>query len=222
VALPNANVRRESEVMKWMEMIPLLKDTMDLWFGQHPKDERFLQQVVAWENNSSGWAVGTDYFVIDIEYANRQGARFDIVALRWHSTAAARKLSRGYQPRLTIIEVKAGDGAVKGKSGLREHLKHSAKFLADRVKIENFRSEMLRVFEQKRELQLIRSLLKNKHKIEQVDNDIDEALLIIGHDPDSTKLDKELKEVKKSRGVVLVCHANHAGFGLYADNMTPL
>jgi hypothetical protein len=64
--------------------------------------------------------------------------------------------------------------------------------------------------------------LKNKHKIEQVDNDIDEALLIIGHDPDSTKLDKELKEVKKSRGVVLVCHANHAGFGLYADNMTPL
>ena len=158
---------------EWVATLPHLKDVMDLWFGKHPKEERALQQLVAWENNSSPWANGTDYFVIDIEYDNRKGARFDLVALRWDSTRSARGLCKGYAPKLVIIEMKAGDGAVGGKAGILKHYEDTQTFLSSPDQVDCFREEMLYVFNQKRELGLIKALKENTHVITKIDEAID-------------------------------------------------
>ena len=55
------------DVQAWLAALPLLKDTMDLFFGRHPKSEREVQQQIVRENNASGTARSTDYFFCDLE-----------------------------------------------------------------------------------------------------------------------------------------------------------
>ena len=43
-----------------------LKYEMDLWFGNHPKNERECQQLMLWENNIGNSAKSTDYFICDM------------------------------------------------------------------------------------------------------------------------------------------------------------
>lgn len=226
--LPPSSVVTAEDTERWVDAVPFLKDTMDLWFGRHPKDERALQQMVVWENNDSPWANGTDWFIVDIEYDNHHGARFDLVGLQWDSVASARKLSKGYRPRLTIIEMKAGDGAMSGKAGISAHLGQLRKFLNDPDMVRSFKSEMLNVFEQKRDLELIRSLKTNPNKVCSLDPEINLIFLIVGHDPASRKLGTILREFRDA-GVddipnarVSLCTANFMGFGLYRENVHEL
>ena len=225
---PDATVESKEQTQEWIRKIPLIKDTMDLWFGKHPKDERALQQLVAWENNSSPWAGSTDYFIVDIEYANREGARFDLVALRWDSTASARRLSKGYRPRLTIIEMKSGDGAVKGNSGMAAHLKQLQVFLGRTDKVAMFKKEMLNVFKQKRELGLIKSLRGNGNEVKDFDASVDVLFLLAGHDPESARLSGELSGIEQACSVenpifpIGFCTANFMGFALYNQNIHSL
>lgn len=211
-----------ADVKEWVAFIPQLKDTMDLWFGKHPKDERALQQLVAWENNTSPWANSTDYFVIDIEYDNHKGARFDLVALKWDSTASARKLTKDYTPRLVIIEMKAGDGATDGDSGILGHIDKTTNFLKSDEQVACFKTEMLRVFSQKRELGLIKTLRKNTYDVTTVANKIDFMFLFVGHDPSSEKLFRSLKAIDDTCCNIQVCVANFMGFGLYGEGVYSL
>ena len=94
---------------------------MDWWFHKHPKYEREFQQVIARENNNLGnISRGTDYYIVDIEYANKvksaeKSARFDMVALKWLSDGASRENVK--KVSLALIEVKFGSGALQGKAG---------------------------------------------------------------------------------------------------------
>jgi hypothetical protein len=45
---------------------------MDLWFGNHPKNERECQQLMLWENNIGDSAKSTDYFICDMAGRNGQ------------------------------------------------------------------------------------------------------------------------------------------------------
>jgi hypothetical protein len=225
--LPKDTVESVDDVKAWVTMIPVLKDMMDLWFGKHPKDERALQQLVAWENNSSPWANGTDYFIIDIEYDNHKGARFDLVALRWESTPLARKLANGYLPRLTIIEMKAGDGTLQNRAGIRGHLDQMQHFLQNEEHVNEFKVEMLEVLRQKRELNLIRALEENPHRVHSIETPIDLMFLLAGHNPASTRLEGVLSEIKgtcspQHADGLLFCAANFMGFGLYHQNVLSL
>jgi hypothetical protein len=226
--LPGSMVDSIAAVESWLDFVPNLKDTMDLWFGKHAKDERALQQMVVWENNDSPWAGGTDYFIVDVEYDDRHGARFDMVALRWESTASARKLQKGYQPRLAIIEMKAGDGALKGGSGLQEHLNQYLKLVGDEKRLKAFKREMVDVFRQKRDLKLIKGLLKNSNQVVKLDRSVELIFLLAGHDPQSRKLSTILKQFQQDglpgdlESSVRFCTANFTGFGLYGENIHPL
>ena len=226
--LPGSFVDSIAAVESWLAFVPNLKDTMDLWFGKHPKDERALQQLVVWENNDSPWASGTDYFIVDVEYDNHQGARFDMVALQWESTRSKRKLPKGYRPRLAIIEMKAGDGALKGRSGLQEHLKQYLKLVSDKKRLRAFRREMVDVFRQKRELKLIKGLLKNSNQVVEIDESVEIIFLLAGHDPQSKKLSTILRQVQQDglagdlESSVKFCTANFTGFGLYRENIHPM
>jgi hypothetical protein len=220
--LPKNAIACSDDAKEWVAHIPQLKDTMDLWFGKHPKDERALQQLVAWENNTSPWANGTDYFVIDIEYDNHKGARFDLVALRWDSTASARKLAKDYAPRLVIIEMKAGDGATDGDSGILGHIGKTQNFLKSDDQVACFKTEMLRVFSQKRDLGLIKTLRKNPYEVTAVANKIDFMFLFVGHDPSSQKMFRSLNVIEDTCCNTQVCVANFMGFGLYGEGVYSL
>lgn len=225
LGLPSPTVHSATDATAWVESIPRLKDTMDLWFGKHPKDERALQQMVVWENNDSPWAGGTDWFIVDIEYDNHQGARFDLVGLCWESSASPRKLAKDYRPRLTILEMKTGDGALTGKAGVEAHLRQLHQFLGDAGRVQSFKQEMLAVFAQKRELGLIRSLRSNKNAVRALNDEIDVVFLIAGHDPASGKLDRILDVLQRDGATAIpgarlsLCRANFMGYGLYRENV---
>ncbi|OGX36535.1 MAG: hypothetical protein A3D87_02290 [Omnitrophica WOR_2 bacterium RIFCSPHIGHO2_02_FULL_50_17] len=75
-------IHSASEVDRWRANFPALKVEMDQWFSNNPKAEREFQQIVVWENNDSSIANYTDYFIVDIEYDNKRGGRFNMVAIR--------------------------------------------------------------------------------------------------------------------------------------------
>jgi len=236
ISLPHQIVADKSGCEDWIRAVPLLKDTMDLWFGENPKDERALQQLVVWENNDSPWANGTDYFIIDIEYDNRkgnsakgEGGRFDLVALYWASDRQARQLKGKLTPRLAVIEMKAGDGALKGKAGLQAHIDVLEKFNASGSGRKAFAEEMMTAFRQKQQLGLVRALPLDRApatprrlpSVTDLAPEIEYMLLLVGHDPASTKLRTELAALK-TKLPLAVCAANFMGFGLYKENVHPL
>ncbi len=232
--LPGNRIVSAADMECWIARFPVLKNAMDLWFGRHPKDERASQQLVVHENNVSSWAGGTDYFMIDIEYDNHIGARFDLVALKWDSNAPARKLQGTDLPKLTAIEMKTGDGALKGSAGLLEHYEQWEKFFAQPTQLEAFKLEMLRVFDQKRKLGLIPALKNNRNVVEMVADDVDVVFLLANHDPASGKLKAAVDEIRArdelrkkqvktpSRFNIRFATATFMGFGLYSENILSL
>jgi hypothetical protein len=229
LTLPDAPRVESDEGMKeWIDQIPKLKDAMDHWFAAHRKEERAAQQIVVHENNAGPWAGGNDYFIVDIEYDNHMGARFDLVALQWKSEAAARKLQKGYLPRLTVIEMKTGDGALKNKAGLLEHYRQWEEFLDDDTKLGPFKQEMLKVFKQKRELGLIPALAKNHNEVNRIEAEVDVIFLLANHDPASGKLreavdailDKQKNRLPKFK--IYFATSTFMGYGLYSHSILPL
>lgn len=104
IVLP-AQLESELDVEKWVLGIPFLKQVMDEYFSQKASTEREYQQHVVYENNAARTSGGTDYFVVDIEYANPNNkGRYDIVAILWPSTGHLRKLPAGYRPKLAFID----------------------------------------------------------------------------------------------------------------------
>lgn len=200
----------------WFNYFPRAKQVMDFYFSANKKEEREFQQLVARENNYSKVSNATDYFIVDIEYDNRKNARFDLVAIEWLSQSSARKL-QSYKPKLTIIEMKAGDGAHSGSSGLQKHIDDISGFISSQSDVELFKREMLLVFNQKRELGLIPCLSysQNRNVIRELDAEIDALFLIANHDPESTILKREANKAAGFK--IMLCQANYMGYGLFKD-----
>jgi hypothetical protein len=212
-------------VRKWIRNVGNIKQGMDLWFGAHPKDEREFQQLLIRENNFAHTAGGTDYFILDIEYA-KQDARFDAVALEWESSGIKRQL-RGYEPKLAFIEIKYGDGALSGTSGIKEHIRALDAYLG-RGGLEEIQREMIELLRQKRELGLVPGLAKNPNQICNLfpPKKPDFIFLLAGHDPDSRKLrgilDKLKLLPKMEHASLKFAAANFLGWGLYKQNILSL
>jgi hypothetical protein len=209
----------------WDETIPLLKDIMDKWFGNHPKLEREFQQLIVRENNMPGGiARSTDYYILDMEYAD--GAdRFDMVAVRWPSRPEDRK--DGTNLRLVLLEMKYSDGAHRGSrqrggaAGLKAHLRGMLRLATDKRRLAALKKDMLKVFGQKHALRLIDS---GKAMLS-FDDQADIAFIIANHDPEKTALLDELKSMRDTLPgncdpqTVRFLRASYFGYGLY-DNHT--
>ena len=217
--IPGKTIDSLKSQSDWYEYFPRVKQAMDFYFNAHPKEEREYQQLVVRENNYSGIANSTDYFIVDIEYDNHKNARFDIVAIEWESEATSRKLQKGYKPRLVVIEMKYGDGALKGSAGLQKHIDDFDQFIVSNPDIISFKEEMLEVFRQKRQLGLIPCLsgTKNSNDIIQFAEDIEMMFLLAGHDPESSILQSELKSLNNKRTKFIT--SNYTGYGLYKENV---
>lgn len=175
--------------------------------------EKEIQQRIVQENNYSQNSSDTDYFIIDMEYQDI--GRADIVALRWDSTSSARKLPKDYLPTITIFEVKQGFKSISGKSGMKSHLTDFINFVANKAKIDAFKQDMIAIFEQKKELKLIRNIDKYK-RIDQVSENIEFVFLLANYKPASKKLEQELEKIDDDCKFI---YANTMGYGLYAKNI---
>lgn len=199
-------------------LIPRYKREMDGWLHLHPKNEREFQQLMARVNNGAG---STDYYIADMEYAETAelGARFDMVAFKW--------LSRGYirrdtsKPSLALIELKYGDGALGGESGIEKHLQDFQSFVADAAQLQAFTQDMAEVFRQKCELGLVKGLQEKQFQLN-VDCNAPEVIFAFAeHDPDSGILKKILGGINENRYAfpIRLASASLLGCGLYADHM---
>ena len=205
--------------------MPFYKQAMDWWFNKHPKCEREFQQVIARENNYIGnISRGTDYYIADIEYANKvdesdKAARFDMVALKWLSNGAIRKdLSK---VSLALVEVKYGNGALQGKAGVSDHLKDFQNFLSDTESLKAFCEDMSMVFAQKCRLGLVDGLQEKQFDVTISSENPEVIFIFANHDPDSKILDKVLQcgELKNCKFPVMVANSSSMGYCLYADQL---
>ena len=216
------------DVKMAVEHIPYYKQAMDWWFHAHPKYEREFQQVIVRENNNIGnISRGTDYYIVDIEYANKvdaaeKSARFDMVALKWLSDGATRKDVK--KVSLALIEVKYGTGALQGKAGVSDHLRDFQHFLSDRKVLEAFCKDMSTVFAQKCKLGLVDGLQEKQFDVEISCENPEVIFIFANHDPDSKILDHILQcdELKNCSFPVLVANASSMGYCLYAERLTQI
>jgi len=209
----------------WIQYFPFAKQTMDFYFVKHPKEERENAQLVVRENNYSKISNGTDYFIIDYEYDNRHKARFDLVAAEWPSISEKRRNPQKYKPRLVVMEMKYGDTALKGTAGMVKHVKDYLAFLSRPKDISAFKKEMALMFQQKRELGLIRFGPKgNNHLVTEFEDDIEMVFLLANHDPAKSVLDGTVREINtRFPGFEMkIIVASSLGYGLYNDNLSIL
>jgi hypothetical protein len=222
-SLPKA-VSTDSSVMQWIDELPTIKNQMDFWFVKHPKDERSYQQLVVHENNYGGSANDTDYFICDIDYANENG-RFDMVAVKWPSTSSQRKQNKNLG--LALIEMKYMDKALTGSAGLVDHIRNMDSFLSVSSNLQDLKKEMIKVFNQKIEL----GLLKGIKEINSFNDERPEYILILAnHDPDKSVLRRELKNIIESNEYTQFCAKAELkvatsclmGYGLYHECIYPI
>lgn len=223
---PNDDLITLNDVQAWISAFPEMKNAMDIYFGNiRAWDERENQQVMIRENNYSSVANSTDYYICDIEYADsKSGTRLDAVAAKWISSGAARKNTEDV--RLAIIEMKFGDSALKGSSGLYDHVKNVISVFGTSG-FHYMKNEMLEVFNQKLELGLISDC---KHSLISFSDQIPEYIIAVSnHDPQKTALNSELNRIRTNFAnqinlpvEIKIAKANKLGYALYEQNVVPL
>ena len=191
--------------------------------------EKEFQQRVVYENNLSGNADNTDYFIVDVEWANSNvlGGRADLVAFRWnHMEHKKRRI------QLTLIEVKQGEKAIKttettkdGKThvspGLTKHYKDYLKLKADKESILFFKNDMLCVLKQKYQLGLTKGLDNLFHDRgreinPELENEIDFVFLLANYHHYSSSLREECESLPNDCKFYI---ASFMGYGLYKDRI---
>ncbi len=207
------------------DYIPKAKHFIDIYVNtvRNHLGEKEIQQEIAKENNFSTNSLDTDYFVIDTEYQDL--GRFDIVALQWDSKSNIRKLPKSFKPVITIFEVKQGYNSIESKekinngikeysdSGMAAHLQDFNEFISTK-NIQDFKEDMIAIFQQKRELKLIKGAEKYK-EVKSVSDDIEFVFLLSNYKSESSKLQTELTKIKDCKFI----YSNPMGYGLYVKNI---
>lgn len=228
VELPEVpkSISTKEEVQSLVKLFPYLKEVMDYYFAKNNKSEREFQQLVARENNYSSISNESEYFISDIEFADTEiGARFDILAVRW--LASQRRSGSNCIPAL--IEMKYGDSALGGSSGLIKHLKDIEALIRGN-KYGLLLKGMEEQFKQLDDLQLLnfnRSTGGTSVKLNP-DDKPEVILLLANHNPRSTKLssiihDDGLSGYEHSDILDLKFFvSSFAGYGMHSDCMLNL
>ena len=219
-------INNQADAEKLVTLLPDRKVIMDEYFAAKGKMEREFQQLVARENNYSSISNETEYFISDIEVTVPNLARFDIVAIRWPT----KYRKYGSKCRPALIEMKYGDGSLKGDAGLLKHLEDMQAFILDREQYKDLLRTMQRQFNQLDELGLLNfNKGTSNAKVELNPADKPEVIFILAnHNPRSSILkkiirDPELEKYAQSKLFDLRFYiASFAGYGLHVDCMHTL
>lgn len=207
------------DVEEAVRNIPLYKQAMDLYIHAHPQYEREFQQIIARENNCNGKiSASTDYYIADIEYVD-DNSRFDMVALKKLPTKI--KDEKNIKVSLSLIEVKYGDGALKGSSGIKKHLDDFTRFLGNPQLVSDFCEDMSKVFKQKCELGLVDGIQEKQGNVT-IDSEKPEVIFIFAnHNPKSSILDNVINEIKQTKTTfpIYIAKSLNMGYCLYEDNL---
>ena len=168
----------------WKERLPYIKQGVDNYLSNHNKLERVFQQLIASENISNG----TDYFILDTEYATKANAmRCDMVGINKDGQLAFFELK--YKEK----SLGKYEEHLKLESGIYKHFKDVSEHICEKDFIENLYEEMKIVLEQLQELGVVpktkKEVILNK-KIEYI-------LVCIFYNLNSTILKRELEKVRK-------------------------
>jgi hypothetical protein len=191
--------------------------------------EKEYQQRVVYENNLSGNANKTEYFIVDIEWedsANLEG-RADIVAFHW---GRGRKDRINRRLGLTLIEVKQGENAIttsdnsksgKPTPGLKKHYDDYLKLKDDAVAVKELKNDMFVVLKQKYKLGLLKGLDKlfqsgDKEVQPDITDDFDFVFLLSNYHHFSSKLREECETLPDDCKFFI---ASFMGYGLYRDRI---
>lgn len=173
--------------------------------------EKEIQQRVVYENNLSINSDNTDYFIADIEWVDKNllEGRADIVA--FYRAYKTRKL------RLTLIEVKQGERAVKTKNsnpGLIKHFEDYRKLVSNDEYIRCFSADMLVVLWQKHKLGLVKGLdvLYSDGNQPTIEDDIDFVFLLANYHYYSKELREEAEFLPDDCKFFV---SSFMGYGLY-------
>ncbi|TLM77159.1 MAG: hypothetical protein FDZ70_05675 [Actinobacteria bacterium] len=242
---PPPTVASNHDADAWVQAFGFYKQAMDIRFCKHPKLEREYQQAVVRDNNRHATGDLSDYFVVDIEYAQspslcpqrETGFRFDMVGLRWPSAGRTRSSSAATP---VIIEMKAGDAAIaSGRGpdgsghvlpGLAKHVYDIERFLAPEASgavsepYESLCRELQDIFDTKRRLRLPGIPKRIATREVEVSGGRPEVVFVIAnHHPDSSVLRRELADLPdRVHADYYVANVAHAGYALYAKSMIPL
>lgn len=208
------SVRTESDCQIWLKSFPHLKEIMNSYLAKHPKLEREFQQLVAWENNRSRNANGTEYFITDIEYDGGAGSgRFDMVGLRW--LAKDKKTGKKCGP--VFIEMKYGDSALDGKAGLQKHLVDLSATLRDELRSKNLNDMIESQFRQLDQLGLLRFNRARMFDGVTVSGKPEVIIIIANTNPNSTILRRLIGSIDEPVDFELRFFvARFAGYGLHS------
>lgn len=242
---PPAIVASRADADEWVEAFSFYKQAMDIRFCAHPKIEREYQQAVVRDNNRHATGDLSDYFVVDIEYAQspslcpdrEAGFRYDMVGFRWPASGSSRS---DVKATPVVMEMKAGDGALaSGRTadgsglalpGLAKHVHDIETFLApepDGSPSEPYLAmcgEIQRLFDTKRRLGLPCIPKRIKDRPIRVCSERPEVIFVIAnHNPDSKRLRYELGELPdRIHADYYVADVAHAGYALFAKSLVPL
>lgn len=217
------SLKSEKDACELLIHIPSLKEVMDLFFTEKPKLEREFQQLVARENNYSSISNETEYFVVDIEYADSElRARFDILAVRWLRT------DRNKEGVLlpVLVEMKYATGAFEGKSSISKHLCDLDKLIVSKEKWPAFLDSMEKQLEQLNELGLLkfnRSSRVNRLLIDRV-RPPEVVMLLANVNPASSKLQTVLSGIpaENPNFNLRFFSSSFAGYAMHQANMLEL
>lgn len=211
IAKLTKQVDSEVHVDEWAKAFRIIKEEMDTYFASRSKPEREYQQLVVRENNIGRASKETDYFICDIEYQTEM-TRLDLIAV---------KKSINGKFRLSLIEMKYLDDALKGKSGVVDHVRKADIFI-QKWDLSLLREEMRDILNIKRRLGLIENL---PDEIEFTDEIPEFIFLLANHKPASSIMETELNNLVSEgfyfdfckNAELKIAVANFMGYGLFND-----
>lgn len=213
-------ITNSSECAEWVSALSTLKEIMNEFFATHRKSEREFQQLVAWENNRSAVANGSEYFITDIEFANEAGdARFDMLALKWR--AADRKSETKCAP--VLIEMKWGDDAYEGAAGIKKHIADIERVLGNEAEAADIRKTIGEQFWQLHELEMLRFNVSSAVTKVVPSDPLEVVFILANHNPRSEKLYNILKAMEEPKTFALRFFvASFSGYGMHEACMLNL
>lgn len=221
------HINHQDDARKWVESFQSLKLMMDFYFSRICKSEREFQQLVARENNDSTISNESEYFIADIECSDSDlKAKFDMLAIKW----LANQRKNGSNCKAALVEMKYGDGALDGKSGVMKHIKDIATLIEDKKCYGELLSTMETKFDQLDRLGLLRfNHCTNGTKVKLDVKAPPEVIFILAnHNPRSTKLktllvdsDDVIKTQSKSFDLKFFV-SSFVGYGLHSKRLLGL
>ncbi len=142
-----------------IEIIPKIKEAMDLHYAKKNIAEREIVQFVIRANNYERTSKSTDFIVTDLEYSGvgRKG-QIDLIAFE-----IEKNTKTNLECNFAFIEAKHGNSSLTNKSGLIKHLRDMSNFV-NSYGFSELKRDSVELLKQKIELNLVKNMKENMAK----------------------------------------------------------